>query len=174
MTLAKLDQSDKLLLQALALEGQPESANIPAKAHFHRGQIYLARYGVNILIPAGEADWIAKAKDEFTFVVTEYEAGDTSLKSLASHTYYRLGLCAFYRNSKDPSQAIALIEKAISIASPFYRAEYTAGLGSLYKYLGEKENAIQAYEDAIAIAESNGDAKSAQKYQQALDELMQP
>lgn len=172
--LVKLDQADELLTQALSLEGQPESANIPAKAHFQRGQIYLARYGAKIPVPSGEADWIAQAKDEFTFVVAEYEAGDTSLESLASHTYYRLGLCAFYRNSKNPSQAIALIEKAISMSSLFYQAEYTAGLGSLYKYLGEKENAIQAYEDAIAIAESNGDAKSAQKYQQSLDELMQP
>jgi tetratricopeptide (TPR) repeat protein len=169
----KLDQADKLLLQALALEGQPESANIPAKSHFQRGQIDLARYKAQVPVISGEADWIAKAKDEFTFVVTEYEAGDTSLKSLASHTYFRLGQCAYYRDLMDP-QAIVLIEKAISISSLFYQAEYTAGLGNLYNARGEKENAIRAFEDAIAIAESNGDAKSALKYQQALDKLMQP
>lgn len=169
----KLDQADELLTRALALEGQPESYNIPAKAHFQRGQIYLARYGAKIPVPAGEADWIAQAKDEFAFVIAEYEAGDATLKSLASHAYFRLGECAFYRDAKDP-QAIAFIEKAISIASPFYEAEFTASLGNIYNYLGEKDKAIQAYEDAIAIAESNGDAKSALKYQQVLDKLMQP
>jgi tetratricopeptide (TPR) repeat protein len=173
INLAKLDQADELLTQALSLEGQPESANIPAKAHFQRGQIYLVRYGAQVPVPAGEADWIAQAKDEFTFVIAEYEAGDVTLYSLASHAYFKLGQCAFYRDVKDP-QAIALIEKAISMSSLFYQAEYTAELGNLYKYLEEKENAIQAYQDAIAIAESNGDAKSAQKYQQALDEMMQP
>ena len=168
----KLDQADTLLTQALALEGQPASANIPAKAHFQRGQINLARYKAQVsVIPGG--DWIAKAKDEFTFVIADYEAGDTSLKSLASHTYFRLGQCTYYRDLMDP-QAIVLIEKAISIASPFYQAEYTAGLGNLYNARGEKENAIQAFEDAVAIAESNGDAKSVLKYQQALDKLLQP
>jgi tetratricopeptide (TPR) repeat protein len=168
----KLEQADELLTRALALEGQPESANIPAKAHFQRGQIDLARYKAQVpVIPGG--DWIAQAKDEFTFVIADYEAGDTTLKSLASHTYFRLGQCTYYRDLMDP-QAITLIEKAISIASPFYQAEYTAGLGNLYNARGEKENAIRAFEDAVAIAESNGDAKSALKYQQALDKLSQP
>jgi tetratricopeptide (TPR) repeat protein len=168
----KLDQADKLLLQALALEGQPASANIPAKAHFQRGQIALARYKAQVPVISG-GDWIAQAKAEFTLVIEEYEAGDTSLKSLASHTYFRLGQCAYYRDLMDP-QAIVLIEKAISLSSPFYQAEYTAGLGNLYNARGEKEKAIQVFEDAIAIAESNGDAKSVLKYQQALDKLMQP
>ena len=168
----KLDQADELLTRALALEGQPESYNIPAKAHFQRGQIDMARYKAQVPVISG-GDWIAQAKNEFTFVIDDYEAGDTSLKSLASHAYFRLGECAFYRDAKDP-QAIALIEKAISIASPFYEAEFTVSLGNIYNYRGEKEKAIQAYEDAIAIAESNGDAKSALKYQQALDKLMQP
>jgi hypothetical protein len=185
--LDKLEEADALLLQALTLEGQPESANIPAKAHFQRGQIYLARYGAKAPVPAGEADWIAQAKDEFTFVVAEYEAGDVTLYSLASHAYFRLGECAYYRDLMNP-EAIVLIEKAISMSSPFYQAEYTSLLGNLYHYRGkrekesgnldnyrkENEKAIQTYEDAIAIAESNGDAKSVLKYQQALDKLSQP
>ena len=168
----KLDQADALVTQALALQGQPESANIAAKAHFNRGQIDLARYKSQVpVIPGG--DWIAQAKNEFTFVIDEYEAGNTTLKPLASHAYFRLGECIFYRDLMDP-QAILLIEKAISIASPFYQAEYTALLGNLYNARGEPEKAIQAYEDAIAIAESNGDADSALKYQKNLDKLLHP
>ena len=117
--LVKLDQADELLTQALSLEGQPESANIPAKAHFQRGQIYLVRYGENVPVPAGEADWIAQAKDEFTFVVDKYEAGDATLYSLASHAYFRLGRCAFYRDVKDPRKP-SLSSKRLSPCLRFF------------------------------------------------------
>ncbi len=161
----KLDEADALVTQALALKGQPENANIPAKAHFNRGQIDLARFRAQV---SGE-DWLARAKDEFIFVTQDYEAGDTALESLASHSYFRLGVIAYYQG--DPDASIALIQKAIPLASPFSQGEFTATLGDIYKSLGQNENAIQAYEDAIAIAESLGDQKSASKYQQKLDKL---
>jgi tetratricopeptide (TPR) repeat protein len=170
---AKLDEAEALSRQALALTDQPESANVPAKAHFNLGQIDLARYRAQAPVPAGEGDWIAQAKDEFSLVVSDYEAGDTTLTSLAAHAYFRLGECDFYRDTQDP-QAFVLMEKAISLASPFYQAEFTALMGNKYLARGEKDKAIQAYQDAIALAESNGDAKSAEIYQQVLDKLNQP
>ena len=160
---AKLDQADELVSQALELEDQPDNANIPAKAHFNRGQISLARYSAKVV---GD-DWLARSKDEFTFVVQEYEAGDTTLESLASHSYFRLGLIAYYQGDADTS--IALIQKAIPLASPFSQGEFSSTLGDIYVNIGQKENAIQAYQNAIEIAESLGDQKNAQKYQEKLN-----
>ena len=164
----KLDKATFLTAQALLLEDQPESANIPAKAHFNLGQISMARYQAKV---PGE-DWLEKAKQEFTFVTQEYESGDTTLETSAAHAYLRLGRIAYLQNDSDT--AIVLVKKSISLAPPFYKAAYSTTLGDIYKNLGQKDLASQAYEDAIAIAESMGDAKSAQEYQQRLHALNQP
>jgi tetratricopeptide (TPR) repeat protein len=160
---AVLDQADELVTKALQLEGQPESANIPAKARFSRGQIDLARYSAQV----EGADWLERSKEEFTFVTQEYEAGDTTLQSLASHSYFRLGLIAYYQG--DTETSIALIQKAIPLASPFSQGEFSSTLGDIYLNLGQKQDAISAYQAALEIAESLGDQKSAQKYQDKLD-----
>jgi tetratricopeptide (TPR) repeat protein len=161
----KLDEADALVSQALELKGQPDSANIPAKAHFSRGQIDLARYAAKV---PGD-DWLARARDEFIFVTQEYEAGDAALESLASHSYFRLGIISYYQGN--PNSSIPLIQKAIPLASPFSQGEFTSMLGDIYANLGKKEEAQKAYEDAVAIAESLGDQKRAQKYQDKLNIL---
>jgi tetratricopeptide (TPR) repeat protein len=165
---AKLDEAESLTKRALALRDQAESANIPAKGHFNLGQISMARYQANV---AGE-DWLEKAKQEFTFVTREYEAGDSALETYAAHAYFRLGRIAYLQNEAD--MAVDLVKKSISLAPPFYKAAYSATLGDIYKNIGQKDLAAQAYEDAIAIAESMGDARKAQEYREKRDHLDQP
>ncbi len=47
-------------------------------------------------------------------------------------------------------------------------------MGNIYKNVEQNEKAEQAYRDALAIAESNGDAKRAMEYQKILDALNGP
>jgi tetratricopeptide (TPR) repeat protein len=156
----KLDQAEAMLNEALALQGQPESYNIASKAHFQLGQVFLARYQAQV--PG--SDWLSLANAEFAFMVDDYESGDEALTSLAGHAYYRQGVIAYMQN--DPDTAITLIKEAIPLVSRFYQGEYYAGLGDIYKNIGQKEQAIQAYEDALALAETDA---IAEKYQQKLN-----
>ncbi len=168
----KLDEAAALTEQALALKDQPETANIPAKAHFNLGQIAWARYRAQL---PGQ-DWSEIAKQEFTFVTKEYEAGNTALETYAAHAYLRLGVIEYAQNKTDTAvdSSIALIKKAISLAPPFYKGEYSITLGNIYKNVGQKDLAEQAYQDALAFAESNGDPKSYENYQKILDALNRP
>ncbi len=159
---AELDRAQGLTQQALDLPDQPETANVPAKAHFNFGQIDLARYRAQV---PGK-DWLSEAKKEFTFVTQAYEAGNPSLQSLAAHGYFRLGVIAYQQGDKDTS--ISLIKKAIGMASPFYQAEFSAFLGGMYAALGEKDLAQQSYESAITVAQTYGYIKASTHYQEEL------
>ena len=68
----------------------------------------------------------------------------------------------------DPDAAIALVEQSIPLVSRFYQAEYYATLGDIYKNIDQKDEAIQAYEDALALAESDA---MAEKYQERLNDV---
>jgi tetratricopeptide (TPR) repeat protein len=168
---AKLEEASAFTEKALALKDQPESANIPAKAHFNLGQIAWARYQAKV---PGE-DWSERARREFTFVTQEYEEGDKALETYAAHAYFRLGLIEYAQNKSDTSveTAIAWIRKAIALAPPFYKGEYSITLGNIYMNIGQNDMARQAYQEALGIAESNGDANSADKYQEMLEALNQ-
>jgi tetratricopeptide (TPR) repeat protein len=166
-----LEQASTLLTQSLALTDQPSSANIETKVHFYRGQIALVRNACNQM----DQDWMSTAQDEFTWVVNQYEilkqnSGNyESLKSLASHAYARLGYIDYKRGEFDT--AIAWVKKAVEIASPYYQGFYTSMMGDIYAFAGKKDEAIQAYDDAIAIVEKNADAASLKTYQAKLDAL---
>lgn len=168
---AGLEQASTLLDQALALTDQPASANIEAKVHFYRGQIALIRNACN----QTDQDWMATAQDEFTWVVKQYEklkqnnGSYEGLQSLASHAYARLGYVAYKHGDFDT--AITWTKKAVEIASPYYQGYYTSMMGDIYAVAGKKEEAAQAYNDAIAIAEQNADAASLKAYQAKLDAL---
>ena len=139
----KLDEADALLGQALAMQGQPESYNIASKAHFQRGQVYLARYQAQV--PG--SDWLSLADAEFAYLIEDYEFGDDTLASLAGHAYFRQGVIAYMQ--QEPDVAITLVEQSIPLVSRFYQAEYYATLGDIYKNIDQKDEAIQAYEDAL-------------------------
>lgn len=165
---AGLNIASNLLDQALALKDQPASANIETKVHFYRGQIAIIRDNCHIQ----GTDWLTVAQQEFTWVTDQYETrrqnqGDyQGIETFASHAYARLSYVAYQRNNKDA--AISLLQKAIPISSPFYKGEYTSFLGDICAATGSKEQAIQYYQSAIAIAQGNGDPQSVKRYQQKL------
>ena len=166
-----LDQASDLLDRALALKDQPSSANIETKVHFYRGQIGIIRDWCHL---AGN-DWLTSAQGEFTWVVNQYETRKQNntafegVKPLASHAYARLGYIAYQRGNPEP--AITWLKKAVEIASPYYQSSYTSLIGDIYAATQQKELAIQAYGDAIAIAEANGDGVSIKKYEEKLQAI---
>ncbi|MDD2922119.1 MAG: tetratricopeptide repeat protein [Anaerolineales bacterium] len=169
--LAGFDRASVLLDRALGLSDQPASANIETKVHFYRGQIALLRDACH----QTNQDWLAAAQDEFTWVTGQYESrkqssgGYESLQSLTSHAYARLGYIAYKRGDTDAS--IGWLEKSVEIASPYYQGFYTSMIGDMYASAGKKDQAVQAYDDAIAIAEKNADSLSLKTYQAKLDAL---
>jgi tetratricopeptide (TPR) repeat protein len=166
-----LEKASVLLTQSLALSGQPASANIEAKVHFYRGQIAIIRDACH----QTDQDWLSNAKDEFTWVINQYEArkknGSSyeSLQSLASHSYARLGYISFMRG--DAEAGISWLKKSVEIASPYYQGLYTSLIGDFYVTLGRKEEASQAYNDAISIAEQSADGASMKAYEAKLNAL---
>jgi tetratricopeptide (TPR) repeat protein len=162
-----------LLDDASALKDQPASANIETKVHFYRGQIALMRFDCNL---PGE-DWASVAEDEFMWVVARYEAdpeseASQSIQSFTAHAYARLSYLAYYKHS-DVTSAIAFIQKAIPISPMIYQANYLSQLGDMYVVIGEKDKAIESFQQAIAIARSY-DAQSVPKYQKKLDSVSGP
>jgi tetratricopeptide (TPR) repeat protein len=165
VNIEKLSQAESLLMDAMQLENQPESANIESKAHYYLGQINLAK--VLGGIPGG--DWMDIAKNEFEYVTNDYEKGDMHIQSFASHAYARLGIISC--NQGDFDSAVDYVETAISIASPFYEGEYFSLLGNLYFQEGLIDQAISSYDEAIMIARSNSDATRFDQYTKELEKI---
>ena len=161
----KLQETEALLDKALALENQPETANIIPKAHYYRGQVAFLK-----ALYTDEPDsWIETANQEYLFVLQDYEQGDDSLRDFASRSYARLGVIASLR--ENPDQAVEYIQKALPIASPFLRGEFYELLGQVYCDAGQQDNAVSAYESAIQVAESNSDGNAVKKYEDGLNTL---
>ena len=169
---AGLEAASALLDQSLTLTGQPASANIETKVHFYRGQIAIIRDACKI--PG--ADWRSSAEQEFAWVTARYESNPESeasqgIQYFASHAYARLGYLAYLRN--DAEAAIAFMQKAIPIAPAKDKADYLSLLGDYYIIVGQTDQALKVYQQALAIAIGNGDAAKAEKFQQKLDSVGQ-
>jgi tetratricopeptide (TPR) repeat protein len=168
---SELDRASGLLDEALSEKDQPASANIETKVHFYRGQIAIIRDYCKLT----GGDWLAEGEKEFTWVTGQYETrkqndqGFEEIETIASKAYARLGYIAYQQG--DPQAAIALFQKAIDIASPYDRGEFTATLGDIYGAIGEREQAIQAYDEAIDIANANGDPVSLDDYERRAKEV---
>lgn len=166
---AGLDQAASLLDQAMSLKEQPPGANIDTKVHFYRGQIDIIRDYCHL----EGSDWLKEAQNEFNWVIGQYEIrkqkneGFEGIEPFASHAYARLGYIAYQRG--DPQAAISWLQKAVVIGSPYYQGLYTSLMGDIYAATQQKEEAIQSYEDAIAIAEANGDGTSVSEYETKLE-----
>jgi tetratricopeptide (TPR) repeat protein len=160
---ARLDEAEDAFAVASTFADAPESANIPAKRHFGLGQIYLVR-----ALVMGE-DWQDRAHTEFEQVVQEYQSGNERIVDLAGHAYARLAWIA--KRQDDPEAAIDNYQHAIGLVTPYYQAYYYTCLGEVYVSAGQRAQAIEAYEEAISIAEFYGDETSADTYTARLNEL---
>jgi tetratricopeptide (TPR) repeat protein len=160
---AVLDQAEKAYQAALSLADAPPSANIPAKVHFGLGQIAFTRSQLL------NVDSLAKAGDEFTQVVKEFDQGNSSVRDLASHALARLAWIATQKG--DFPAAIQYARRSIAIASPYYQGRYQALLGDIYMAAKDPQNARAAYQLANEIASSNGDEDTVNQTAQILKSM---
>jgi len=161
--LEQLDEAAAAYEAALNLGDPPESANIETKVHFGLGQVCLAR-----AIVVGD-DWLVQAKAEFEQVVEAYESGNSGITNYAGHAYARLGAIARLRG--DTGAAVEHYTRATELVSPYYQAYYTTRIGEAHAAAGRTDRAIEAYDEAILIAEQFGEEESVDKYSVRLNEL---
>ena len=128
--------------QALNAAHQPETADIPAKAAFGKGQVYLVQHymGQNTL---------SKAVEEFKFVIGQFESEENRrLKELASESYGRLGLIA--REKGDLETAVVYYSTARELSSHhFRRGFYSLTLGDILALQGVMDEALKLYQNAV-------------------------
>jgi tetratricopeptide (TPR) repeat protein len=111
--------------------------------------------------------------EEFNQVIADQQAGDDGvLLSVTSQSHASLGMIA--RNNGDFESAVAHIEDAIELSSPYYRVRFYALLGDTYSLSGDCKNAVQAYQDGIAFAETTGDGKTIDQLEEILAALNCP
>jgi tetratricopeptide (TPR) repeat protein len=146
-----LDQSKAYFEQALQTKIQPPSAEIPSRAAFGIGQIYLVKWF------SGQ-DTRDQAIEEFNTVLNNYEDGENPrLQELASETHARLGV--IYRQDKQVDTTIAELQQALALSTmPSRRGLYWASLSDLFDQQGDQEKAqnagrqsIEQYQLAIAL-----------------------
>jgi len=128
--------------QALNASHQPETADIPAKAAFGKGQVYLVQHymGQNTL---------SKAVEEFNYVIRQFESEDNRrLKELASESYGRLGLIA--RENSDLETAVEYYSTARELSSHHFRhGFYSLTLGDIFAQQGVADEAVKLYQSAV-------------------------
>ena len=141
--------------QALQAQVQPHSAEIPSRAAFGMGQIYLVQWF------SGQ-ETRDLAIEQFSRVLENYAIGENArLQELASETHARLGV--IYRQDEQIDLAINELQQALELSTlPARRGLNWATLGSLYDGQSnavEAQNArrqsIEQYKLAIALPISN-------------------
>ncbi len=161
--LDQLDEAATVFEDALNLGNPPASANIEAKVSFGLGQINLVHAQI------AEGDWLAQAEAKFNQVVQEYENGNIRIIDLAGHAYARLAVIAYLQGNTDA--AVDHYAHATQLVTPHYQSYYNTRLGEVYATANKIDLAIEAYNEAIKIAEFYGDEKSVVKYNKRLDGL---
>lgn len=160
-----LDKAEVTYEVALTLKDQPLGASIEEKYHFGLGDIFFVRFKISKL-----SEWLIKARIEYQIVTDAFESGNEHLREIASYAYARLALIEYDQNDK--VKAIAEYKKAIELASPFFKAQYSASLGEVYVGVPDIALAIEEYKNAVALSESLGDSNSAEKFTNRLNELL--
>ncbi|MBI5964044.1 MAG: hypothetical protein HY863_11255 [Chloroflexi bacterium] len=142
--------------KALSVAGtQPSSAEIPSKAAFGMGQIYLTKW---IL---GE-DTRERSIEEFQKVLTRYADGqEPQLQELAAESHARLAV--IYRQDDQIDTALAEFQQALRLStSPARKGLYHASISAIYRQQGdtpqadsESSLAIEQYQIALALPVSD-------------------
>lgn len=147
-----LAQAKRFFEQALLIaDTQPASAEIPSKAAFGLGQIYLT----NWFLGNESHD---QAVDGFNKVIAEYADGaKPQLQELASESHARLAV--IYRQDGQLDPAMAEFQQALNLSTlPARKGLYHASIGALYRQKGDTQQAedssnqsIIAYQKALEL-----------------------
>ncbi len=147
-----LAQAKEFFEQALRIADiQPASAEIPSKATFGLGQIYLT----NWFLGDESHD---QAVESFQKVIAEYADGaKPQLQELASESHARLAV--IYRQDGQFEPAMSEFQQALNLSTlPARKGLYHASIGALYRQKGDTQQAedssnqsIIAYQKALEL-----------------------
>ena len=160
-----LGQAEAEFAAANAASDQPTTADIGPKVAFGLGRLAFVRYEIS---GRTDGNLLLQAQAYFKSIIATADAGNTRITEQAALAHGYLGTIAFLQG--DYQKAQAEYQTAINATtSSRVKAGFLAQLGDLYASQNETEQAIKAYEQAVAIAPD--DAR--QFYQQKLDQLRQ-
>lgn len=170
----ELQESQELYRSALTALDRPPSSSVVAKAHLGIGRtaICLSQAGL-------ENSW-SEANVELESVVREFEAGDESVRELASEAHGELGLIHLPTvGDTDPAPEFRAAAQHYGAASdlaelPQSKAFFLGRLGWVMDELGDETAATDAYREAAAAADAAGDRESRDRYLRLAHELAAP
>ena len=158
-----LRQAESEFAAANAASDQPTTADIGPKVAFGLGRLAFVRYEIS---GRSDSNLLLQAQAYFKSIIATADAGNTRITEQAALAHGYLGTIAFLQG--DYQKAQAEYQTAINTTiSPRVKAGFLAQMGDLYASQNEIEQAIEAYEQAVAIAPE--DARPL--YQQKLDQL---
>jgi tetratricopeptide (TPR) repeat protein len=147
-----LDEIEATFQRAVDARDRPETADIPIKATFGKGQIYLLRY----LRSKQDQQWADKAKQAFQQVIAEYGSNDSQknarIREYAAESYARLGL--LLREANDFDGAVDMYQKAIDTSQLIPRRDvFKRGLLEIEivrnRTANKIDEAAKAYDDLL-------------------------
>jgi len=139
--------------KALDAKDQAETADIPVKVSLGKADAYLALYFSQQNDQLKE-DYSKKAITQYQYVIEQFEYGNNiRIQELASEAHARLGLIA--RENQQTSLALEEYTKAQKLGSDPWRVGlYWATLADLNKNLGQNDESIKNYQNAIQVYKS--------------------
>jgi tetratricopeptide (TPR) repeat protein len=151
----ELSQAEDYFQQALQAIDQPASAEIPSKAAFGLGQIYMTEWflGEDVHDPAIE---------QFQIVLDQYADGaKPQLQELASESHSRVAV--IYRQDGQLDTALAEFQQALDLSTlPARKGLYYAAVSNLYRQQDDSQRAenaslqaIEQYQIALGLPISN-------------------
>jgi len=131
-----LDEAMDYIDQGLSAEYQPLTADVPAKAAFLKGQVYIARWLVN-------QSPVEKSQEQFKLVIEAYNNGENErLTEFAAESYARLGLIE--RQLGNLEAAIEYYDAAQRLTThPGRKGLFLAKLADLYDDEGQLTKALE-------------------------------
>jgi tetratricopeptide (TPR) repeat protein len=158
-----LAEAENIFQETLEMEDLPANANLETKSRFYLGLIYF------VLSQIDDDAELSQAKAYFERITSDFEAGSEDIALQAGYAYGQLALIA--RLEGNPSLAIQNYEQAIDLVTPREQANYYTELGEVYCHDHQKDQAVEAYREAIRITEFYGEQESARRYSEALHAL---
>jgi tetratricopeptide (TPR) repeat protein len=150
VSLEMLLKAGEVYKSLVGSRSSPASADIPNKARFGLGQVFL------VLGIIDGVEWLSSAEEMFDLVVEDYTSGNTRISELAGHAYARLARIELTLHRLPPDQVAQLYATGASLVSPYWRVYYLAQQADILGSAGELNDACAAYHMAFQVAETYG------------------